>query len=54
MGLALAHDLPLVIHTRSAWDDTFAILDAEGTPRTVFHCFTGGADEAMQCLDRAR
>jgi TatD DNase family protein len=45
--------LPLVIHTREAWDDTFAILDAEGVPaRTVFHCFTGGPDEARRCLDR--
>ena len=53
IALAHAHDLPLVIHTRLAWDDTFAILDAEGVPeRTVFHCFTGGADEARGCLDR--
>ena len=45
--------LPLVIHTREAWDDTFAILDAEGVPaRTIFHCFTGGPDEARQCVDR--
>ena len=45
--------LPLVIHTREAWDDTFAILDAEGVPaRTIFHCFTGGPDEARRCLDR--
>jgi TatD DNase family protein len=53
--IRLAHqlDLPLVIHTREAWDDTFAILDAEGVPpRTVFHCFTGGPDEAARCLDR--
>lgn len=53
--IAIAHrrDIPLVIHTRSAWDDTFAILDAEGTPRrTVFHCFTGGAQEAEECLAR--
>lgn len=53
--IALAHerDLALVIHTREAWDDTFAILDAEGVPpRTVFHCFTGGVDEALSCLDR--
>ena len=53
--IALAHELglPLVIHTREAWDDTFAILDAEGVPeRTVFHCFTGGPDEARRCLDR--
>jgi TatD DNase family protein len=53
--IALAHerDLALVIHTREAWDDTFAVLDAEGVPaRTVFHCFTGGPDEARACLER--
>ena len=28
------------------------LLAAEGVPeRTVFHCFTGGADEARRCLD---
>ena len=53
IAMALRHDLPLVIHTRAAWDDTFAILDREGIPpRTVFHCFTGGVDEAEACLAR--
>lgn len=51
--LAHRHDLPLVIHSRSAWDDTFAVLDRHGTPkRTVFHCFTGGPAEAAECLAR--
>ena len=53
--VALAHDrgLALVVHTREAWDDTFAILAAEGAPeRTVFHCFTGGPTEARRALDR--
>jgi TatD DNase family protein len=53
--IALAHerDMALVVHTREAWDDTFAVLDAEGVPPlTVFHCFTGGVDEARACLDR--
>lgn len=50
--LAHEHDLALVIHTRDAWDDTFAVLTAEGMPeRTVFHCFSGGPDEARRCLD---
>ena len=52
--IQLAHEraLPLVIHTRDAWDDTFDVLDAEGTPAgTIFHCFTGGSDEARRCLD---
>jgi TatD DNase family protein len=52
--IALAHtyDLALVIHTREAWDDTWAVLRGEGVPaRTVFHCFTGGPDEAQRALD---
>ncbi len=50
----LAHQLglPLIIHSRDAWDDTFDVLTAEGTPEhTVFHCFTGGAAEARRCLE---
>lgn len=51
--LANERDLPLIIHTRDAWDDTFALLDAEGMPeRTIFHCFTGGPAEARSALDR--
>ena len=52
--IQLAHErrLPLIIHTRDAWEDTFDILRAERTPeRTIFHCFTGGPDEARRCLD---
>lgn len=51
----LAHEykLPLVIHSRDAWDDTFDILDAEGVPEhTIFHCFTGGTVEARRALER--
>ena len=53
--IAMAHryGLALVIHSRDAWEDTFDVLDAEGAPsRTVFHCFTGGPDEARAALDR--
>lgn len=51
--LAHRHELPLVIHTREAWDETFEILDREGVPeRTVFHCFTGGVPEAEEALAR--
>ena len=52
IALAHQHDLTLVIHTREAWPETFDILAAEGVPaRTVFHCFSGGPDEARRCLD---
>jgi TatD DNase family protein len=52
--IQLAHErhLPLIIHARDAWDDTFDVLQAEGTPeRTIFHCFTGGPVEAKRGLD---
>ncbi len=52
VGWAAERNLALVIHTRSAWDDTFAVLAEVGVPeRTVFHCFTGGPDEARRALD---
>jgi TatD DNase family protein len=44
---------PLVIHSRDAWSDTFRVLDDEGVPeRTIFHCFTGGPEEANAALER--
>ncbi len=50
--LATELDLALVIHTREAWDQTFAVLHSEGVPaRTVFHCFTGGPAEARRALE---
>jgi TatD DNase family protein len=53
IALAKEHNLTLVIHTRDAWQDTFDVLDAEGIPEnTIIHCFSGGPDEAKQCLDR--
>jgi TatD DNase family protein len=45
-------DRALVIHSRDAWDATFSVLTDEGPPpRTVFHCFTGGPEEARPALD---
>jgi TatD DNase family protein len=52
IALAHRHRLALVIHARSAWDDLFDVLGAEGVPeRTVLHCFTGGPGELARCLD---
>ncbi len=44
---------PLVIHTRSASDDTLAVLREEGGHRArgVFHCFTETMDVARAALD---
>ena len=51
--LARELDLPVVIHTREAEEDTIQILrDAgEGRLRGVLHCFTGSDRLADQALD---
>jgi TatD DNase family protein len=43
VAMAVARDLPVVIHTREADADTLEVLDAAGAglARGVFHCFTG-------------
>ncbi|MEA2716639.1 MAG: TatD DNase family protein, partial [Actinomycetota bacterium] len=51
IDLAAARGLALVVHTRDAWDDTFAILGAGPSVPTVFHCFSGGPAEARRALD---
>jgi TatD DNase family protein len=45
--------LPLVVHTRSASDDTLAVLRDEGQGQVggVFHCFTETMAVAMAALD---
>ena len=49
--LALVRRLPVIIHTREASADTFAILrDAGPALRGVMHCFSGTADDARQAL----
>lgn len=50
---ARATGLPLIVHTRSASDDTVAILKEEGAGqvRGVFHCFTETEAVARAALD---
>ena len=50
---ARASRLPLVVHTRSASDDTLAILREEGADQAggVFHCFTETEQVARAALD---
>ena len=48
---AQATRLPLVVHTRSASDDTVAILREEGAAAGVFHCFTETEAVARAALD---
>jgi TatD DNase family protein len=43
---------PMVVHVRDAWDDTFAVLDAEGAERVVIHCFSGTPAIVEACAAR--
>ena len=53
LQLARSLDLPVVIHTREAEEDTLRILTEEsrGDLRGVFHCFSGDAAAAARALD---
>jgi TatD DNase family protein len=52
--IARAERMPIVIHTREAWDETVLLLQehwaATGLPG-IMHCFTGGPQEAKAALD---
>jgi TatD DNase family protein len=53
VALAVELNLPVVIHTREATDDTMAVLREAGGGRVrgVMHCFSGTADDARRALD---
>ncbi len=44
--LAIEHDLPLILHCREAWEESFEVLEPyAGRVRGVFHSFAGGKQE---------
>jgi len=49
---AIEYDLPLVIHARDSFQEIFQVIEQENDERLkgVFHCFTGGAEEAKKIL----
>jgi len=54
MEIARAARLPIFIHTRDAWADTFRLIrehwSGSGCPGGIFHCFSGGPAEAEKAL----
>lgn len=53
IALALSSGLPLVVHSRDAFQDTYEILKSEGKGRLrgVMHCFSYGLEEAKKLFD---
>ena len=53
LDIARAVNKPVMIHDRDAHTDILHVLDAHGAPETViFHCFSGDADFARECISR--
>ncbi len=53
LTLSMEANLPVIIHTRHAWEDVMAIVrEVVGDKgRGVFHCFSGGAHQAQQVVE---
>jgi TatD DNase family protein len=51
IAIAKKHNKALMIHDRDAHDDVLRILRDEGAPdEVIFHCFSGDADMAKDCV----
>ena len=50
---AIEKDLPIVIHTRESFDETFEVLEKKKHPklRGIFHCFSGNLEQAKHATD---
>jgi len=44
LGIAKAHDLPAVIHTRGAWREALEMAQTAGVQKAVFHWYSGPVD----------
>jgi TatD DNase family protein len=53
IDIAKRHGIALQIHDRDAHAEILRVLEEEGAPEhTVFHCFSGDAAFARQCIER--
>ncbi|KPE52143.1 TatD family hydrolase [Chryseobacterium indologenes] len=50
---AIEMDLPIVIHTRESFEETFEVLERKKHPklRGIFHCFSGNLEQAKHAVD---
>jgi hydrolase, TatD family len=49
---AIEYDLPIVIHTREALEDTLEILREYPKARGILHCYPGSLEDIKDLLDR--
>ena len=50
---AIEKDLPIVIHTRESFEETFDVLERKKHPklRGIFHCFSGTLEQAKHAIE---
>ena len=50
---AIENDLPIIIHSRDSFDETFEVLEQKRHPklRGIFHCFSGNLEQAKKAIN---
>lgn len=50
---AIERDLPIVIHSRESFEETFEVLERKKHPklRGIFHCFSGNLEQAKHAVE---
>lgn len=50
---AIQRNLPIVIHTRESFEETFEVLERKKHPklRGIFHCFSGNLEQARHAIE---
>lgn len=49
--LAKKYNLPVIVHSRNAMDDTYAILKQHTPIKGIIHCFSGDSSDARKFID---
>jgi len=53
LEIAAELKLPVIIHSREAFDDTLKILESNDVKKVVFHCFSGSVEQAKVVLEKS-
>ena len=51
ISLAKKYDLPLIVHSREAWEDTRELIKNVQHFNGIMHCFSGGAEQVKEAID---
>jgi TatD DNase family protein len=52
LKLARKLDLPVIVHSRDAFTDTFEVIKRTGYDNGIIHCFSYGVEEAEHFIER--